>query len=111
VRHHFVLFYFDRCSVFTLYNLCCCGIIDQVKVMTDKLYADPTSSWGSVPEATSREVGWFVSREADASKVRRSSAQKWRFPKSSCAETLYATEYVKFAGASPYSSKGRAADK
>lgn len=55
------------------------------------------------------QVGWFVARRAETSAVRRANQAKWRLPKESCAETLYATEYAKFAGQSPFSSKGKEA--
>ena len=54
------------------------------------------------------QVGWFTARRAETNKVRRANQAKWRLPKDSCAETLYATEYVKFAGTSPFSNQGRA---
>mmetsp|Transcript_30411 Transcript_30411/g.35887 ORF Transcript_30411/g.35887 Transcript_30411/m.35887 type:complete len:206 (-) Transcript_30411:148-765(-) len=76
--------------------------------MAKLLFTDPTDKWGKSPATTSREVGWFVARRADTSIVRRNHQQKWRVPKQSCAETLYSTEFVKFAGTSPYSNKSRA---
>ena len=79
----------------------------KVRTMKDILTRDPTATWGPVPQATSQEVGWFVAREPDTYKMRRANQMKWRYPKDSCPETLYATEFVKFAGASPYSNKGR----
>ena len=69
---------------------------------------DPTASWGNAPATTSREVGWFITRQAETNRVRRANQAKWRLPKQSCEETLYSTEYVKFAGTSPFSNKGRA---
>jgi len=70
--------------------------------MADHLFADPTKKWGSSPATTSREVGWFVARRAETNKIRRKHQAKWRMPKDSCAETLYAQEFVKFAGRSPF---------
>mmetsp|Transcript_26932 Transcript_26932/g.60220 ORF Transcript_26932/g.60220 Transcript_26932/m.60220 type:complete len:203 (+) Transcript_26932:61-669(+) len=75
------------------------------KTMSDKLFADPTAKWGSSPSTTSREVGWFIARRAEASPLRRSHEAKWRVPKQSCPETLYSQDYVRLnaAGKSPFS--------
>jgi hypothetical protein len=50
-------------------------------------------------------VGWFIARRQELCKVRAANQAKWRTPKVSCDETLYSTEYVKFAGKSPFSNK------
>jgi hypothetical protein len=81
--------------------------VKKQKGMTDYLFADPTAKWGNSPATTSREVGWFVARRAETSTVRRANQAKWRLPKQTCEECLYATEYVKFAGQSPFSNKGK----
>ena len=73
--------------------------------MKDTLFADPTKKWGDSPATTSREVGWFIARRSETNKIRRAHQAKWRHPKESCAETLYAQEYVKFAGRTPFSRK------